>query len=183
MRLLVDASVRESMDTFLIGLIWDADPADDRAPAGGGGFFPPATDCWHPRVLLVCPPEAVPGKARAWARVKSHLEELREPFAAECVTTQAARRGWGLGGLPWYCNGACRGVSSRPLSVAPGQLSACGCTAGLAGPPDRARPPPYRRGWPAGRFFPGLHGDLVLERVLGAEETAGWFNKVAPTKG
>ncbi|MCX4633075.1 hypothetical protein [Streptomyces sp. NBC_01443] len=44
-------------------------------------------------------------------------------------------------------------------------------------------PPPYRRGWPAGRFFPGMHGDLVLERVLGAEETAGWFSKVAPAKG
>ncbi|MCJ1677202.1 hypothetical protein MTF65_07590 [Streptomyces sp. APSN-46.1] len=44
-------------------------------------------------------------------------------------------------------------------------------------------PPPYRRGWPAGRFFPGMHGDLVLERVLGAEEAAGWFGKVAPAKG
>lgn len=121
-RLLVDASVREAMDTFLVGLIWDADPADDPALTGGGGFFPPATDRGLRCVLLVCPPEAVPGKARAWERVESHLEELREPFATECeswagrpdtfedftallrewgdVTTEAARRGWGLVGLP-----------------------------------------------------------------------------------
>ncbi|UUU38152.1 hypothetical protein [Streptomyces sp. NBC_00162] len=114
--------MRQAMDTFLVGLIWDADPADDPALTGGVGFFPPATDRWRPGVLLVCPPEAVPGKARAWARVESRLEELREPFAAECegwagrpdtfeafttllrewgeVTTAAASRGWGLVGLP-----------------------------------------------------------------------------------
>lgn len=44
-------------------------------------------------------------------------------------------------------------------------------------------PSPYRRSWDAGRFFPGMRGDLVLERVLGAEEAAGWFGKVAPDKG
>lgn len=44
-------------------------------------------------------------------------------------------------------------------------------------------PSPYRRSWDAGRFFPGMPGDLVLERVLGAEEAAGWFGKVAPDKG
>ncbi|MEV6757125.1 hypothetical protein [Streptomyces sp. NPDC051214] len=119
---LVDTSVREAMDSFLSGLIWDADPANDPALTGGGGFFPAATDCWHPRVLLACPPEALPGKARAWAQVESRLEELREPFAAECegwagrpdnfedftallrewgdVTTEAAGRNWGLVGLP-----------------------------------------------------------------------------------
>ncbi|MFD9409950.1 hypothetical protein ACFWBN_23455 [Streptomyces sp. NPDC059989] len=43
-------------------------------------------------------------------------------------------------------------------------------------------PPPYRRGWPAGRFFPGMHGDLVLERVLGADEAATWLGKVAPSE-
>lgn len=43
-------------------------------------------------------------------------------------------------------------------------------------------PPPYERGWPAGRFFPGMTGDLVLERVLGAEETARWFARVSPAK-
>ena len=122
MRSLVDASVRDAIDTLLAGLIWDADPADDPALSGGGGFFPAATDRRHPRVLLACPPEALPGKARAWTQVASRLEELREPFAAECegwagrpdnfedftallrewgdVTTEAERRGWGLVGLP-----------------------------------------------------------------------------------
>lgn len=118
----INSSVREAMDAFLVSLIWDADPADAPALTGGGGFFPPAADRWRPRVLLVCPPEAVSGKAHAWERVKSHLEELRGPFAAECqgragrpdtcedftallhewgdVITEAARRGWGLVGLP-----------------------------------------------------------------------------------
>jgi hypothetical protein len=41
-------------------------------------------------------------------------------------------------------------------------------------------PPPYRRGWPAGRFFPKMPGDLVLERVLGEREAADWLAKVAP---
>lgn len=122
MRPFASASVRAEMDTFLDGLIWDADPANDPSLTGGGGFFPPATDRGGPRVLLVCPPEAVPGKARAWERAKPHLEELRGPFAAECegwagfpdtfedftalldewgdVTAEAARRGWGLVGLP-----------------------------------------------------------------------------------
>ncbi|MEU3522373.1 hypothetical protein AB0E62_00600 [Streptomyces sp. NPDC038707] len=31
-------------------------------------------------------------------------------------------------------------------------------------------PPSYERSWPAGRFFPHMKGDLVLERVLGADE-------------
>ncbi|GHB80663.1 hypothetical protein GCM10010347_59150 [Streptomyces cirratus] len=122
MRPLVDGFVREAMDTFLIDLIWDADPEDDPALTGGEGFFPAPNDRWHPRVLLACPPEALPGKARAWTQVESRLEELRGPFAAECagwagrpdtfedftallrewgdVTTGAARHGWGLVGLP-----------------------------------------------------------------------------------
>ncbi|MGW1658036.1 hypothetical protein [Streptomyces atratus] len=121
-RPLVDASVREAIDAFLDGLIWDANPADDPALTGGGGFFPPATDRGLLRVLLVCPPEAVTGKAHAWKRAVSHLDVLREPFAAECegwagrpdtfedftallrewgaVITTAARRSWGLVGLP-----------------------------------------------------------------------------------
>ncbi|MFD9082585.1 hypothetical protein [Streptomyces erythrochromogenes] len=122
MRPLVDASVREAMDAFLTGLIWDEDPAADPALSGGGGFFPPPADRRHPSVLVVCPPEALPGKVRAWTGVESRLDELREAFAAECagwagrpdtfedfiallrewgeVTTEAARRGWGLVGLP-----------------------------------------------------------------------------------
>ncbi|MEV0738610.1 hypothetical protein AB0I51_22185 [Streptomyces sp. NPDC050549] len=43
-------------------------------------------------------------------------------------------------------------------------------------------PPPYRRGWPAGRFFPGMAGDLVLERVLGADEVQEWLGRCAPPK-
>ncbi|MFE0516820.1 hypothetical protein, partial [Streptomyces sp. NPDC058964] len=31
-------------------------------------------------------------------------------------------------------------------------------------------PPPYERSWPAGRFFPNITGDLVLERVLDTAE-------------
>lgn len=62
------------------------------------------------------------GKARAWERGEPFLEELSGPFAAECegwagrpdtfegfvallrewgaVVAEAARRGWGLVGLP-----------------------------------------------------------------------------------
>jgi hypothetical protein len=43
-------------------------------------------------------------------------------------------------------------------------------------------PSPYERGRPAGRFFPGMAGDLVLERVLAAEETARWFAGVSPAR-
>ena len=44
-------------------------------------------------------------------------------------------------------------------------------------------PPPYQRGWPAGRYFPNMPGNLVMERVLGGGETAGWFAQVADAKG
>ncbi|WDO04658.1 hypothetical protein ME763_02825 [Streptomyces murinus] len=33
-------------------------------------------------------------------------------------------------------------------------------------------PPPYQRSWSAGRFFPHMSGDLVLERALAPEEAA-----------
>ncbi|MYR82693.1 hypothetical protein GTY59_30875 [Streptomyces sp. SID5466] len=107
LRLLVDASVREPMDTFLDGLLRNVDRA--------------SADRWHQHVLLACPPEVLPAKARAWERLEPRLEELRAPFAAECegwagrpdtfedfiallrewggVTAAAARRGWGLVGL------------------------------------------------------------------------------------
>ncbi|MEU3707974.1 hypothetical protein AB0E82_37525 [Streptomyces anulatus] len=62
-RPLVGAPVREVMDSFLGGLIWNADQADALAAAESS---PPAADRWHPDVLLVCLPEAVVGKARAW---------------------------------------------------------------------------------------------------------------------
>ena len=41
-------------------------------------------------------------------------------------------------------------------------------------------PPPYPRGWPAGRFFPGMAGDLVLERVLDRAETGRWLEHCVP---
>ncbi|MFF4081292.1 hypothetical protein ACFYZN_18055 [Streptomyces sp. NPDC001777] len=127
MRLLVDASVRGAMDSFLTGLVLDADPIDGPSPGGGsapggGILFPSAADPGVSCALLVCPPAAVSDKARAWKRVEPRLDELREPFAAECegwagrpdtfegftallrewgdVTADVARRGWGLVGLP-----------------------------------------------------------------------------------
>ncbi|MGA6172431.1 hypothetical protein ACPEIF_19550 [Streptomyces sp. NPDC012600] len=42
--------------------------------------------------------------------------------------------------------------------------------------------PSYRRSWPAGRFFPGMRGDLILERALEPEETERWFAHVSPAK-
>ncbi|MEW1611624.1 MULTISPECIES: hypothetical protein [unclassified Streptomyces] len=42
--------------------------------------------------------------------------------------------------------------------------------------------PSYRRSWFAGRFFPGMRGDVILERTLEPEETARWFAQVSPAK-
>ncbi|RKT02392.1 hypothetical protein BX286_0293 [Streptomyces sp. 3211.6] len=122
MRPLADVSVREAMDAFLGGLIWDADPDDDPALTGGEGFFPPVTDPRRPHLLLVCPPEEVERKVPAWDGVEPCLDGLRAPFASECegwagrpdsfegfaallrewgdVVREAARRGWGLVGVP-----------------------------------------------------------------------------------
>lgn len=122
MRPLVDASVREAMDAFLSGLIWDADPDEDPALSGAEGFFPASADPWRPRLLLVCPPEAMERKVSAWKEVEPCLDVLRAPFAAECegwvgrpetfegfaallrewggVVGEAAGRGWGLVGVP-----------------------------------------------------------------------------------
>ncbi|MFI8191890.1 hypothetical protein ACIF8T_24295 [Streptomyces sp. NPDC085946] len=41
-------------------------------------------------------------------------------------------------------------------------------------------PPPYARGWPAGRFFPGMTGDLRLERPLDAREAEHLLARCAP---
>ncbi|MFE3181130.1 hypothetical protein ACFXKR_09565 [Streptomyces violascens] len=122
MRVLVHASLRDAMDRFLNGLIWDEDPANDPTLTGGGGFFPPAADRRWSNLLLVCSPEAATDKADAWGRAAPRLQELRSAFAAECegwagrpdtfeefttllhewgdVVTEAAGRGWGLVGLP-----------------------------------------------------------------------------------
>ncbi|WP_280440922.1 hypothetical protein [Nocardia brasiliensis] len=44
-------------------------------------------------------------------------------------------------------------------------------------------PPPYERHWPAGRYFPFVPADLVLERALTADEAARWFEHVRPAHG
>ncbi len=122
MRALADATLREAVDSFLDGLIWDKDPDEAATLTGADGVFPPAADRLKPHLLLVCPPEKMPGKAAAWKQAAPRLEELRGPFAAECegwagrpdtfeeflarigewgeVVTETARRGWGLVGLP-----------------------------------------------------------------------------------
>ncbi|MEU8900365.1 hypothetical protein [Nocardia sp. NPDC048505] len=41
---------------------------------------------------------------------------------------------------------------------------------------------PYRRTWPAGRYFPEVPGDLVLERTLTDAETESWFAHVKPSE-
>ncbi len=40
-------------------------------------------------------------------------------------------------------------------------------------------PPPYQRSWQAGRFFPGMTGELVYERALTPEESAALLAQVA----
>ncbi|MER7342763.1 hypothetical protein ABT403_33680 [Streptomyces sp. NPDC000075] len=122
MRPLVDQPVRGAVDGFLGGLIWDEVPAEDPALTGADGFFPPAADPRYPHLLLAAPPGAVREKAEAWRRAEPCLGLLRAPFAAECegwagcpesfeaftallrewggVVTEAARRGWGLVGVP-----------------------------------------------------------------------------------
>lgn len=42
--------------------------------------------------------------------------------------------------------------------------------------------PSYRRSWPAGRFFPGMRGDVILERALEPAEAERWFAHVSPAK-
>lgn len=43
-------------------------------------------------------------------------------------------------------------------------------------------PPPYRRTWHAGRFFPRMSASLELEGVLGPDEAERWFEHVAEPK-
>ncbi|CAL9611153.1 hypothetical protein [Streptomyces sp. enrichment culture] len=40
-------------------------------------------------------------------------------------------------------------------------------------------PPPYRRSWPAGRFFPGMTGELVYEHTLAPDVSAALLARVA----
>jgi hypothetical protein len=43
-------------------------------------------------------------------------------------------------------------------------------------------PAPYRRGWPAGRFIPGIEGELTLVRVLSPQESGAALAKAAEPK-
>ncbi|MFB7783867.1 hypothetical protein ACFC1D_14245 [Streptomyces vinaceus] len=40
-------------------------------------------------------------------------------------------------------------------------------------------PPAYRRSWPAGRFFPGMTGELVYDRALEPAESAALLARIA----
>jgi hypothetical protein len=40
-------------------------------------------------------------------------------------------------------------------------------------------PPPYARSWNAGRFFPGMAGELQVVRQLSGEETRQWLARLA----
>jgi hypothetical protein len=44
-------------------------------------------------------------------------------------------------------------------------------------------PPPYQRGWSAGRFFPGMTASLTLTEVLSGDEASRWFEHVKPASG
>jgi hypothetical protein len=119
--------LREALDCFLIGLMWDGpwdptatEPDDDYAAAGG---FPDDPTPWRPHALVLRAPDEVPPLLRAWEVAAPRLEELRGAFDAEAsrwagrpanfdaavallhewgeVVTQAAARGWGVIGLPY----------------------------------------------------------------------------------
>lgn len=113
--------LRDSLDVFLGGLVWDGPDASDCPPPAGG--FPDDPAPWRPKLLLLRTPDEVPALARSWERAAPRLEELREPFDAEAtrwagrpkdfdhtvalmgewgeIVTEADRRGWGLIGLPY----------------------------------------------------------------------------------
>ncbi|MFF4324055.1 hypothetical protein [Streptomyces sp. NPDC001568] len=44
-------------------------------------------------------------------------------------------------------------------------------------------PPAYRRNWPAGRFFPGMTGEIVYEHALAPQESAALLARVATPTG
>ncbi|WP_127504386.1 hypothetical protein [Actinoplanes solisilvae] len=41
-------------------------------------------------------------------------------------------------------------------------------------------PPPYERSWNLGRAYPLMRPEIVLNRILPADEAAGWATRVAP---
>ncbi|MER5209715.1 hypothetical protein ABT063_03750 [Streptomyces sp. NPDC002838] len=115
-------ALRLPLDGFLRGLIWAGADPDDEDALSEAGLFPSDSEPWRPRLLLACPPPAVPGLAAHWARAEPLFEGLRETYDAHCsrpgrwiadydefaalvrqwavVVDETARRGWGLLGLP-----------------------------------------------------------------------------------
>lgn len=43
-------------------------------------------------------------------------------------------------------------------------------------------PPPYERTWNAGRAYPLMRPEIGLDRVLPADEAAGWLSLIAPSR-
>jgi hypothetical protein len=121
------ADLRDWLDSFLGGLVWDDPDGDAETDLNAGppaaGSFPEDPTPWRPRLLLLRSPDEVPPLAGSWEWAAPRLEELREPFEAEAtrwaarpdtfdqaaalmrewgeVVTEAERRGWGLIGLPY----------------------------------------------------------------------------------
>ncbi|MFJ8160383.1 hypothetical protein ACIRBY_05570 [Streptomyces sp. NPDC096136] len=111
--------LREALDTFAGGLFWPG-PDGERTIAPD---FPDDPTPWTREPLLLAPPRTVAALADAWRRAEPGLESLRAPFETRCaaepgrpesfdaslallrewsaVTAEAARRGWGLIGLPY----------------------------------------------------------------------------------
>ncbi|MFH8798430.1 hypothetical protein ACH4F6_02340 [Streptomyces sp. NPDC017936] len=111
-----EPALRESLDGFLLHLLGEgSDPPE-------AGLFPSDATPWTPNLLLACPPSLVPGVAAHWARAAPLLEGLHEEYDRHAarpggwiadfdafavllrewavVVDGAARRGWGLLGLP-----------------------------------------------------------------------------------
>ncbi|MET9401320.1 hypothetical protein [Kitasatospora sp. NPDC002965] len=90
----VAPDLREALDRFLGGLVWDgpdygsAAGEDDGYPPAGG--FPDDPGPWCPRVLLLRAPGEVPALVRDWRTAEPRLEELREPFDAQAQTQAQA---------------------------------------------------------------------------------------------
>ncbi|MFJ3881436.1 hypothetical protein ACIPW5_28805 [Streptomyces sp. NPDC090077] len=119
-------ALREALDLFLGGLVWDGpdytdDPDAEDPPRMAG--FPDDPEPWRPRLLVGRAPDEVAALARAWEGAEPRLAELRGPLGApelrrsvwpdtfegftallrewgEAVTGAAAR-GRGLIGLPY----------------------------------------------------------------------------------
>ncbi|MFI1505422.1 hypothetical protein [Streptomyces sp. NPDC020597] len=111
-----DPALRDALDGFLLPLVRSGDDVPE------SGLFASDRAAWRPRLLLVRPPDGVPGVAAHWARAEPLLEGLRPVFDRHAarpggwvadfdaftvllrewavVVDEAARRGWGLLGLP-----------------------------------------------------------------------------------